>query len=429
MGCSERITWCGIISTAVVFLFGCSGGSGSSGTSTTSTVPASAPCLTTVTQPAGPAPPPRTPTIGITLQLSQLVAPGAALGFPVFVASPPGDGGRLFVVDKAGRILILDRNTGVVLSTFLNIGSSVSTGGEQGLLGLAFDPSYATNRRFYVNYTDVNGNTVVARYLADPANPNIANGMVDRVILSVTQPASNHNGGMLAFGPDGFLYIGLGDGGGAGDTDNRAQNLFDLLGKMLRIDVSQGGAGQSSYIIPADNPCTGQSSIRAEILGVGLRNPWRYSFDRQSGDLYIADVGQDTLEEIDVSLASAGRGKGLNYGWNTMEGTQCFPIGSSCNPSGLALPVVEYSHTQGCSIIGGYVYRGAAIPSLQGAYFYGDLCTRFVRSFQILNGQVTQHFDWANLQPTGNITSFGEDDAGELYLTTSDGTLYRIIQM
>jgi len=332
------------------------------------------------------------------------------------------------VVDKAGRILVLDRNTGGVLSTFLNITSLVSTGGEQGLLGMAFDPSYSTNGRFFVNYTDTNGNTVIARYLKDPSNPNIALTTADRIILNVTQPFSNHNGGMLTFGPDGFLYIGLGDGGSAGDPGNRAQNLSDLLGKMLRIDVSQGGSGQPPYSIPTDNPCVGQPGVRDELWALGLRNPWRYSFDRQTGDFYIADVGEGTLEEINVSTSETGRGRGFNYGWNTMEGTDCFPIGSACNSSGLALPVVEYTHGEGCSIIGGYVYRGAAIPILQGTYFYGDLCSRFVRSFRYVNGQVTQHFDWASLQPAGSITSFGEDDDGELYITTLDGALFRIVQ-
>ena len=215
--------------------------------------------------------------LGITLQLSPLAASGTALGFPLFVTSPPGDKGRLFVVDKGGRILVLDRNTGAFLSTFLDITSLVSTGGEQGLLGMAFDPLYSTNRRFFVNYTDPNGNTVIARYLQDPSNFNVALPTVDLIILNVTQPFSNHNGGMLTFGPDGFLYIGLGDGGAGGDPGNRAQNPSELLGKMLRIDVSHGGSGQQPYRIPPDNPCIGQPGIREELWALGLRNPWRYS--------------------------------------------------------------------------------------------------------------------------------------------------------
>ena len=422
----RRLAIFGIACVVVLFLSGCTGSSDAP-PALTSTPPASAACIATVNQTLSPAPAPGPPTIG-NLQLQQLAAPGT-LGSPLFITSPPGDAGHLFVVDKAGRILVLDRNTGGVLSTFLNITSLVSTGGEQGLLGMAFDPSYSTNGRFFVNYTDTNGNTVIARYLKDPSNPNIALTTADRIILNVTQPFNNHNGGMLTFGPDGFLYIGLGDGGSAGDPGNRAQNLSDLLGKMLRIDVSQGGSGQPPYSIPTDNPCVGQPGVRDELWALGLRNPWRYSFDRQTGDFYIADVGEGTLEEINVSTSETGRGRGFNYGWNTMEGTDCFPIGSACNSSGLALPIVEYTHAEGCSIIGGYVYRGSAIPILQGTYFYGDLCSRFVRSFRYVNGQVTQHFDWASLQPAGSITSFGEDGDGELYITTLDGALYRIVQM
>ena len=422
----RRLAISGIACVVALFLSGCPGSSDAPSTST-STPPTSSACIATVNQAPSPAPAPGPPTIGVNLQLSPLAAPGT-LGSPLYVTSPPGDKGRLFVVDKAGRILVLDRNTGTVLTTFLNITSLVSTGGEQGLLGLAFDPSYSTNRRFFVNYTDTNGNTVIARYLQDPTDPNSAVTTVDRIILTVTQPFANHNGGMLTFGPDGFLYIGLGDGGAAGDPGNRAQNPSELLGKMLRIDVSQGGNGQPPYSIPPDNPCIGQPGIREELWALGLRNPWRYTFDRQTGDLYIADVGQSTLEEINISTSATGRGKGFNYGWNTMEGTDCFPIGSACNSSGLALPVVEYSHAEGCSIIGGYVYRGSAIPLLQGTYFYGDLCSRFVRTFRYVNNQVTQHFDWASLQPAGSITSFGEDGDGELYITTLDGALYRIVQ-
>lgn len=423
----RRLAIFGIAFVVVLILSGCTGSSDAPPTST-STPPASSACIATVNQAPSPAPTPGPPTIGVNLQLSPLAAPGT-LGFPLYVTSPPSDKGRLFVVDKGGRILVLDRNTGTVLSTFLNITPLVSTGGEQGLLGLAFDPSYSTNRRFFVNYTDTSGNTVIARYLQDPMVPNLAVTTVDRIILTVTQPFSNHNGGMLTFGPDGFLYIGLGDGGGSGDPGNRAQNPSELLGKMLRIDVSQGASGQPPYSIPPDNPCIDQPGIREELWALGLRNPWRYTFDRQTGDLYIADVGESTLEEINVSINATVRGKGFNYGWNTMEGTDCFPIGSACNPSGLALPVVEYSHAEGCSIIGGYVYRGSGIPTLPGTYFYGDLCSRFVRSFRYINGQVTQHFNWASLQPAGNITSFGQDDDGELYMTTSDGALYRILQI
>jgi hypothetical protein len=224
-----------------------------------------------------------------------------------------------------------------------------------------------------------------------------------------------------------LLYVTFGDGGSGGDPVNRAQNLGELLGKILRIDVSQGtSAPAPAYAVPSDNPCVGQSGAREEIWSLGLRNPWRFGFDRQTGDLYVADVGQNAREEISVSLNTEGRGRGVNYGWRIMEGTLCFSPSSGCNTAGLTQPHVEYDHGQGCSITGGYVYRGAAIPALQGTYFYADFCQGFVRSFRLVNGQVTEHADWPALRPGGNITSFGEDALGELYLMTSQGGLYRI---
>jgi glucose/arabinose dehydrogenase len=332
------------------------------------------------------------------------------------------------VIEKRGTVQILNRNTGTSVSTFIDISPLVSTGSEQGLLGLAFDPQYATNRRFYLSYTDTNGNTVIARFLANPNDPNQALPTADHLILTVSQPFSNHNGGMITFGQDGLLYIGLGDGGSAGDPGNRAQNLSDLLGKLLRIDISQSGPPPlAAYTVPPSNPCVGQTSVRPEIWSVGLRNPWRFSFDRLSGDLYLADVGQGAREEVNLSPFSSGGGKGLNFGWNVLEGTICFPFGVPCSLAGLTQPVVEYDHGSGCSITGGYVYRGQAIAALQGTYFYGDFCTSFIRSFRYVNGQVTQHFDWPLLNPGGNITSFGEDNEGELYVMTSQGGLFRIV--
>ncbi|MGH8648275.1 MAG: PQQ-dependent sugar dehydrogenase, partial [Burkholderiales bacterium] len=320
-----------------------------------------------------------------------------------------------------------------LIGTFLDITNLVSTGGEQGLLGLAFDPQYAVNRRFYVSYTDKSGTSVIARYLRDQNDPNVAVNAADRIILTVDQPFENHNGGMIAFGPDNYLYIGLGDGGSGGDPGNRAQNLGELLGKLLRIDVSQGTqAPMAAFAVPPNNPCVGQAGAREEIWSMGLRNPWRYSFDRQSGDLYIADVGQGAREEVNVSTAASGAGKGINYGWRILEGSMCFNPPAMCNITGLQLPAVEYDHPTGCSITGGYAYRGAAIPALQGTYFYGDFCAGFVRSFRFVNGQVTEHADWLVLrpgaiQPGATITSFGEDAAGELYIMTSQGGLFRIV--
>ena len=352
------------------------------------------------------------------------------LSFPIFLTAPPGDTARLFVVEKDGKIKVVNKATNLLIGTFLDISSLVSTGGEQGLLGLAFDPQYATNGRFYVSYTDKTGigNSVIARYLVS-SNSNVAVSTADRIILTVTQPFANHNGGMIAFGLDGMLYIGFGDGGDAGDPGNRAQNPNELLGKLLRIDVSQGAvAPEPAYAIPPTNPFVGQSGKREEIWSLGLRNPWRYSFDRQTADLYIADVGQGNWEEVDVATSASGGGRGINYGWKVMEGNHCFFPSAGCNMTGLTLPRLEYDHSNGaCSITGGYAYRGAAIPALQGTYFYGDFCAGFVRSFRLMNGTATQFLDWAALRPAGNITSFGEDAAGELYIMTSAGGLYRIV--
>jgi len=383
-----------------VLLAGCPGGSGDGRTTTSEPHPA------------------------VALRLERIDA-GLNLNFPLFLTAPLGDAVRLFVVEKGGVIKIVDRATNSLIGTFLDVSGLVSTGGEQGLLGLAFDPQYAVNRRFYVSYTDVNGDSVIARYLANPVNPNVALTPADRIILTVAQPFANHNGGMIAFGPDNYLYIGLGDGGSGGDPGNRAQNPAELLGKLLRIDVSQ--AAPVPYGIPPDNPFVGQMGAQGEIWSIGLRNPWRYSFDRQSGDLYIADVGQGAREEVNVSTSAGGAGRGANYGWKIMEGTLCFFPSSGCNMAGLALPAVEYDHTEGCSITGGYVYRGAAVPALQGTYFYADFCAGFVRSFRLVGGIVTEQADWVALRPGGNITSFGEDAAGELYIMTSAGGLFRIV--
>ena len=371
-----------------------------------------------------------TPPPPVPLHLER-IDQGLSLSFPVFLTAPLGDASRLFVVEKGGKIKVVNKATGSLIGTFLDISTLVSTGGEQGLLGLAFDPQYAINGRFYVSYTDKTGvgNSVIARYLVSP-DPNVAvGGPADLVILTVTQPFANHNGGMIAFGPDGMLYIGFGDGGSAGDPGNRAQNPNELLGKLLRIDVSQSTSTPPAYAIPQDNPFVGQSGVRGEIWSLGLRNPWRYSFDRQTADLYIADVGQGNWEEVDVATLAGGGGRGINFGWNVMEGNHCFSPSTGCNMTGLTPPRLEYDHGSGaCSIAGGYAYRGAAIPALQGTYFYGDFCAGFVRSFRLVNGNATETFDWIALRPGGNITSFGEDASGELYIMTSGGGLYRIAQ-
>ncbi|NNG15054.1 MAG: glucose dehydrogenase, partial [Gemmatimonadales bacterium] len=251
-------------------------------------------------------------------------------------------------------------------------------------------------------------------------DPNVADSSSEREILRFSQPFSNHNGGHIAFGPDGFLYIASGDGGDGGDPQNNGQDQETLLGKILRIDVDSG----APFGIPAGNPFANGGGA-PEIWATGLRNPWRFSFDRLTGDLYIADVGQNEREEIDAQPASSTGGE--NYGWNVMEGGICFSPSSGCDQSGLTLPVLDYDHSQGCSVTGGYVYRGSAIPALVGQYFYADFCEGWVRSFRIQGGEAVERTEWTSLAPGGSITSFGQDAAGELYVVASGGSVYRIV--
>jgi glucose/arabinose dehydrogenase len=347
----------------------------------------------------------------------QPVASG--LSFPLYLTAPPGDMNRLFIVEKTGAIRIVQNGT-LLPTPFLDIGSKVSMGDEQGLFGLAFDPGYATNGRFVVHYTDVAGNTQVSSFQVS-SDPNLADAASEQVILTAAQPFTNHNGGQILFGPDGFLYLGLGDGGSANDPQGRGQDLSDLLGSILRLDL-QGG---SPYAVPPDNPFVGQAGARPEVWSYGLRNPWRFSFDRGTGDLYIADVGQSQYEEVDVATAADGSGRGVNYGWNIMEGAHC--LSGSCDQTGLTLPVFEYNHNQGCSITGGYVYRGTAIPDLQGLYFFADFCEGWVRSFRPGADGVTELTDWPTLQPGSPVTSFGEDPAGELYVMGAGGGVFRFV--
>jgi len=360
---------------------------------------------------------PSGPPAGTGVGLQEVVS---GLSFPLYLTAPAGDFTRLFVVEKTGGIRIV--KDGVLLpDPFLDLTAQVSSGNEQGLLGLAFDPEYATNGRFVVHYTDLAGNTALSRFQAS-ADPDRADPASEQVILTATQPAPNHNGGQVVFGPDGFLYLGLGDGGSSGDSEGRGQALTDLLGSILRIDVRTGGP----YTVPADNPFVGNPDARPEVWSYGLRNPWRVSFDRANGDLYIADVGQSQREEIDISTAADGGGRGVNYGWSIMEGSQCFGS-SGCDPAGLTLPVLEYGHREGCSVTGGYVYRGGAIPALQGHYFYADFCQGWVRSFRYAGGAVTDETSWPTLRPGGPIVSFGEDSAGELYVLQAGGGVFRIV--
>ena len=320
-----------------------------------------------------------------------------------------GDGsGRLFILEQMGRILIYDHGR-VSPTPFLNIIDEVgSSGNEQGLLGLAFHPRYAENGQFFVNYTDRNGNTVIARFHVSD-DPNVADPASETPLLHVDQPFPNHNGGMLAFGPDGYLYAGLGDGGSGGDPLGNGQNTKVLLGKILRLDVDSG----NPYAIPADNP------FGSEVWAYGLRNPWRFSFDRATGDLWIGDVGQNAWEEID--FLPAGSPGGANFGWNLIEGSH--PYSGDAQP-GLILPVAEYSHAEGgCSVTGGTVYRGAALPEWQGIYLYGDYCSGKVWGLIRSTGgwQSRVQFD------TGfSISSFGVDEAGEVYIANLQGSIHRL---
>lgn len=338
---------------------------------------------------------------------------------PVY-ATTAGDGsGRLFVVEKQGRIIIV--RDGVPLPTpFLDITSLVgSSGSEQGLFSVAFHPRFTSNGLFYVDYTDKQGNSVIARYQVSAENPDLADPGSAATLLYVEQPAPNHNGGQVLFGPDGYLYIGFGDGGRAGDPWGNAQNLGVLLGKLLRVDVDGG----FPYAIPPDNPFVNRPGARPEIWAYGLRNPWRFSFDRATGDLFIADVGQNAFEEIDLQRAGAGGGQ--NYGWNVMEGFHCYPASKPCDPSPYVPPIAEYGRDGGCSITGGYVYRGMRYPQLQGYYFYGDYCSG--RVWALREEAPDQWHQYELLDTALNISSFGQDEDGELYLTSlSDNGLYQL---
>jgi len=343
------------------------------------------------------------------------------LASPVDLQVPPGDHARLFVVEQAGRIRII-RN-GAVAATFLDIVGRVGSGGEQGLLGLAFHPRYAENGRFFVNYTDHAGDTHISEFRATPASSDSADPGSERQLLFVSQPFANHNGGGLAFGSDDKLYIALGDGGSGGDPFRNGQNLATPLGKILRIDVDGG----SPFAVPADNPFVGTAGAFPAIWAFGLRNPWRISFDRVGGDLYIADVGQNNFEEVDVGLFS--RHGGENYGWNVTEGNHCFSPAAGCSTANQTLPLVEYSHADGCSVTGGYVYRGCRMPGYHGTYFYGDYCTSLVRSFRLENGRAVDQRDWTSALSRGidALSSFGVDADGEVYILDHTGEVYKIV--
>jgi glucose/arabinose dehydrogenase len=334
-----------------------------------------------------------------------------------------GDGsGRLFITLQAGKVLIYD-GVKIIPTPFLDISPLLSCCGERGLLSIAFHPNHASNRLLFVNYTDDTGATVVARYRVAADDPNAVKPGSARTILTIPQPFTNHNGGQLQFGPDGFLYIGMGDGGGGGDPGNRAQDLGDLLGKMLRIDVDQG----LPYVVPPTNPFVGMEGAKPEIWARGLRNPWRFSFDRASGDLFIGDVGQGSVEEIDFQPAASPGGE--NYGWRLMEGSSCFDPPADCNDGTLTLPIIEYNHSGNkCSVTGGHRYRGSDLSLLDGTYFYADFCTGQI--WGAIQGSDGEWVSTEILDTPYRISAFGEDESGELYIadySNPDGTVFRLV--
>lgn len=354
-------------------------------------------------------------TSPLTAPIPSIAYEQVATGFeqPVQITNAGDGNNRLFIVEKTGQIRIIQNKT-VLPDVLLNLSEQVSTGSEQGLLGLAFPPDFSDKKVFYVNFTNKEGvgNTVIARYSVSAQNPNTADPDSGVQILSITQPFTNHNGGHLTFGPDGLFYIATGDGGGGGDPSNNAQNTNSLLGKILRVDVDAA----EPYSIPSGN------TFNNEVFAWGLRNPWRFSFDRSTGDLYIADVGQDAREEINFSPVNQNGG---NYGWKIMEGSECFRS-ENCNRENLILPVAEYGHSAGdCSVTGGYVYRGSEFPSLQGVYLYGDFCSGKIRAIKNINGQFVQQ---DLIDTPFQISSFGEDEAGNIYFADFEsGAIYKIV--
>lgn len=342
----------------------------------------------------------------------------------LFATSPPGDFERLFIVEQNSGLIKILRGGQVLPTPFLNVRSRLSVGGERGLLGLAFHPDYANNGYFFINYTNTSGHTVVARYSVT-ADPDVADFNSEEIVLTVNQPFSNHNGGCLGFSPvDGYLYIGMGDGGSGNDPGNRAQNGQELLGKMLRIDVDD-----LPYTIPPDNPFVNVPAVRDEIWALGVRNPWRWSFDRDTGDMYMGDVGQNVIEEINFEAAGDG---GKNYGWRCMEGLRCTGLsGCTCNAPELTLPIHTYDHTGGrCSVTGGYIYRGSSMPLHNGTYYFADYCSRNIYSFEFDGQNIFNLRDRTSELGGGSISSissFGEDASGEVYIVSLAGSVHKIV--
>lgn len=350
--------------------------------------------------------------------------PGVSFLQPLDIQVANDGSNRLFVVERRGRIQVFANDPSVTNSSvFLDISQRVhSGGGEEGLLGLAFDPDYQSNGFFYVYYIANNPRrSVISRFAVSAGDPDVADDASELVILNINQPESNHNGGQLRFGPDGMLYISSGDGGGSGDPDNHGENRSDLLGTILRIDVSASALG-SPYEIPSDNPFVGNTSgYREEIYAWGLRNPWRFSFDSATGNMWVADVGQRELEEINIVES------GKNYGWNTMEGTSCFDPPSGCNQTGLELPIWEYNHdNDDGSITGGFVYHGSLLPGLSGKYIYADFITSRIWALEFNNDTAIGNDLIAD--ESFGVSAFGLDEDGELLISGYDGSIYQLVQ-
>ncbi len=401
---------------------------GASPSSPASALPAETRTPTASATASGPLPTGATPSTGPRSDpfdpaaISVALVPVATVaGGPLAFAAPNDGSGRVLVAAKDGRIWILQGKT-VVATPLLDLRELVSSGGEQGLLGLAVHPEFPADPRVFVDYTDQSGDTVVASFRLAVDDPDRLDASTEKRILEVDQPHSRHNGGALAFGPDGFLYISLGDGGGAGDQAGNAQRTDTLLGKVLRIDVDVPANARQPYAIPTGNPFAGSNSARQEIWHLGLRNPWRMSFDRSTGALWIGDVGQGAWEEIDVAGSGVG---GLNFGWRVREGRHCYAPPSGCDSTGLTEPVSEYGHDLGCTVIGGAVYRGSAQPLLVGGYLFADYCSG--RLWVIAAAGSGYRAPVLVGTTGGGIAAFGEDAGGELFAANLDGTISRVV--
>lgn len=384
-----------------------------SGPETTARVPSAAPSAGPSSAPAG--------SFDPTGQTVQATVSVTGFSSPLDVANAGDGSGRLFVVEQGGRIRVV-RDGAILSPPFLDISDRITSGGERGLLGLTFHPDYPADRRFFVDYTDRDGGTVIAQYTVSAADPNVADPASETILLHIEQPYSNHNGGAVEFGPDGMLYVAMGDGGSAGDPQGNGQNLDTLLAKILRIDVAGPGPNGAPYRIPADNPFVATVGARPEIWLTGLRNPWRMRFDRSTGDLWIGDVGQGAWEEIDVARAGTS---GQDYGWNRMEGFHCYEPSSGCDQTGLTLPITEYGHDNGCAVIGGVVVRDARQGLLDGGYLFGDDCSD---NLWLIDPAGDEQREPTRVAQMGrSLSSIGEGEDGTVYATSlGTGELLRL---